>query len=530
MLNFFVQLIILLLTTSLVAQEPIPNESFLTNLQITKLYDEMINEIELLDAEGIQVRNRTKEITWEEYKMYHREKFIKSKSFSELQKNFQAFGNGFVSGHSDFDFLYPIESDTLAPIESNIKLGFTYPTFGFFDIKSKQTITKINEIPIETVFHQFVNYQTVSTPINDCQRSFKKRFENGQLLVDGKMPSTVHFANGTSQSIAYKTSINYQTTYDRLTAGINLEGKYQGWKTIGKGYKVAVLQKDSIALVKIKNFLFLKGRGGGFDCQEEAADSTHCAEVQVIRTALDKIAGSVNYLIIDLQENIGGHENIRFAKELCPNEFYDLRVQYKKTSLLEDDELRPKLFYYSKRAENWYQDLKTKEVFDTIKTGDFLPIRAGFCRGDSLCQFKPIPINSTASRVFKQIIVLVNENTVSSGDDFTFKFEEYADALIAGQPQASDLTYSLVSILFYLDPAGKISKKYFGNRQREFEVDGTELFKFSIPYSKTIDKHGAMLQGNPLPLDLEVALTKENFLNREEHVLDSAIKNLIEKK
>jgi hypothetical protein len=127
----------------------------------------------------------------------------------------------------------------------------------------------------------------------------------------------------------------------------------------------------------------------------------------------------------------------------------------------------------------------------------------------------------------KKRIVLVNEGTASSADDFTFRMKEFGKAYVMGQPHSADLTYAFVMVLFYLDGEGKIQKKYFGNRQREYEVDGKEVLKFSIPLSRTVDSNGNMLQGNPVLLNKEIELTKENFETRELSVLNSVVKTWI---
>lgn len=505
------------------------SKDFLNKSQLKDLYKSIVQEIDYLDAEGIAVRNSTKTVSWEQYKKYHKKPFTKSKTFQELEENFKNFGSGFVCGHSDFDFLYTNEKDKAAAIKSDIKIGFTYPDVSFFDLKSKKTIKLINGKPINAVFEHFLNYQTANNTLNDCQNAFVKAFEKGRLLVDGEKLHSITFQDETAQKITFSPKISTKSFYEIYSEAIVLEGKYKDWQVVEQGYKVAVLQQKNVALVKIKDFIYFKGRGGEMACQEAAKDSTQCSDIQIIRKALKKIADETDYLVIDLQGNYGGQENTWFLSELCPNDFYDLRVQYKKTPLLKNDTLRPYLFYNSERAENWYQNLAKSSVYKQIDDGDFLPIRADFCRGDELCEMKPISPTGTSTQDFEQIIVLVNEDTASSADDFAYRMNEYGNALMAGQPQSADLTYSLVGVLFYIDKKGDIQKTYVGNRQQEHEVNGTELLKFSIPYSKTVDKNGHLLQGKPLKLDVEVPITKDNFENREENTLQIVVQKLTNK-
>jgi hypothetical protein len=117
--SFFMKKIILIISLFLItitngmSQEL--NDSFLSKKQVCKLFDDMILEIETLDAEGIEVRNTTKDVNWNTYKKFHRKKFKKVKSYYELKQKFEAFGAGFVCGHSDFNFLYPVKKEKTSP-------------------------------------------------------------------------------------------------------------------------------------------------------------------------------------------------------------------------------------------------------------------------------------------------------------------------------------------------------------------------------------------------------------------------------
>lgn len=62
-------LAIFIISSSSIAQEL--SNPFLSRKEICQLFDEMISEIETLDAEGIEVRNNTKDINWKQYKQYH---------------------------------------------------------------------------------------------------------------------------------------------------------------------------------------------------------------------------------------------------------------------------------------------------------------------------------------------------------------------------------------------------------------------------------------------------------------------------
>ncbi|WP_405206246.1 S41 family peptidase [Aquimarina sp. LLG6339-5] len=502
-------------------------KKFLTTKQISDLYDMMISEIEYVDAEAIEVRNKTKLVNWDQYKAYHQKQFGKADSYKSLRKKFLDFGKGFTSGHSYFKFSYPIEKQKKDKLESSIKIGFTYPEMVFFDIESKKTISKINDVSLQDIFDHFVNYETRANGIGTCQSSFKYRFEHGALKVKGDLPKQITFEDGSQKEVTYAINNDAESSYDRYMKRIDLN-EYQDWQLIEKGYKTALLIRDSIALVKIKNFAFKSG-GNDLRCTTAAGDSTVCSDILKIRNGLKSIKNDISYVIFDVQSNPGGNENSSFLAEFCPSEFKDLRVQYKKTAILDDNDLRTALSYGFQGANGWFEEISENGIYEKTENGSFLPPRGDFCRAGNKCELEYIEPNETAKRDIKKIIVLVNERTASSADDFVYRMKEYSNATIVGQPQSADLTFALIGIVFYVDNQGNIKKMYTGNNQRNYDVPGTELFQFSIPYSRTVDKNGEMLQGNPLKPDLLVKITKDNFENRERIVLNKAIEKFVTK-
>ena len=495
--------------------------------QTEYLFQNIINDIETYDAEMIYTRNNNKDISWDSYKEYHKGKWETGVTEEALRELFYDFGKGYVNGHSRFRFLYPKKSQVKKKrvfYKSEIKLGYTYPEVSFFDLETKNTIIEINDVPIKDILWEFKNYKTKSINENAVIDAFKEGFENRFLKIENEFPHTATFSNGQKKTITYieKTTIKRYDIY----ANINVDN-YKNWKLISKGYKVALLQKNNVALIKIRNFKYPNGRGGGVSCEDvNPADSTMCKDVRLLKTGLDSISKNIEYLIFDLQGNHGGQENTPFLKMFSPGPFYDLRVQYRKTPLLLNPKIREALNYYESRGENWFKQIKNNGIYDKTKEGDFLPPRADFCRGDFNCKLVKQKPNDALTSKFKKIIILVNDATASSADDFTFRFKENKNVYVAGQPQASDLTYALITVLYYLDEEGKIQKIYYGNIQEEPKVEGTKLFKFDIPYSKTVGENGEILQGNPLPLDLLVPITKENFKTKEIDVLNNVLEKM----
>lgn len=501
------------------------HKPLLTKKQTHSLFEMMILDIEYYDAEMRATRNNTKEVSWKKYKAFHKKNWNKSVSPKELKQLFYDFRRGYLNGHSHLSFLHPTEKNNTvySDYESTIKLGYTYPDISFYNEENGNKIVSINNKPIEDVFWNFSNYRTSKIKPNAVLNSFSENFNQRYLKIDGEFPYMIQYEDQKADSVIYKSvqSSDENIFFD----GIDISG-YEDWETIEKGYKVALLKKNDVALIKIKNFIYMKGSGGDVECNdsfEKIADSTMCKDVKLLELGLQSIKNRTNFLIFDLQDNLGGNENTPFVKMFSPNPFTDTGVKYRKTKLMEDPEIRDALVYFTPNAENWYKSIRENGQYQQVEFGDFLPVRGDFCQGDDECSLTAINPNNDLTSKFDKIIVLTNHGTGSSADDFVFRFKEFGGAFIAGQPQSADLTYSLISVVYYLDEQGNLGRVFYGNAQKKPSISGKELFKIDIPYSKTVDKNGDMLQGNPLPMDLLVPITRNNFRNIKRDVLNQAI-------
>lgn len=501
-------------------------DTFVNPLQLEQLYDMLIHEIETIDAEAIETRNKSKKTKWKEWVVLQKSNFTNAKSYSELNDAFVTFNRGFVNAHARPKFMYPIQEKYKPSLNVSIKMGYTFPEINFFDQESKQKIVKLNDTNIEDVFAHHTDFLCKGNTSINCARAFKIEFESGTLKVANKDIKSVTLENGDKLNLTFE-EVEAEDRYAFVTSAIDFQNMNPSWKLIASGYKVAIWKKNDVVLIKTKNFVYPLGSDGGLRCPDSAADSTQCGDIQIIRTALSKINNEVSHLILDVQDNPGGNENSRFIAELCPMPFKDLAVQYRKSSFLEDPELRNHLFYYSDRTENWYQKIKVNGIYKATPDLQFFPPIADFCQGAEDCALDFIEPNPSTKKDWENIIVLINEGTASSGDDFAYRMKFYADAKIVGQTQSADLSYSLLTVFFYLDQEGNVRKKYYGNNSKDLEVQGTPLFTFDIPFSRSIDNKGNLLQGNPLKLDLEVTLTKDNFAFREKFTLESAIKEFV---
>ena len=312
--------------------DSIPNKVGLQDMpylspdQLEGFYDLLISEIERLDAEGIETRNNTKAVSWDTYKAFHQSQFREADNWNALASAYNTFGKGFVNLHSHFQFSLP-SSRTMSL--SDIQLGYTYPEISFYNLKTKDVVTHINGVDIESVYYQFENYNCAFNSKIGCVASFVSNFRLGSIKVKGEAPRTVTYENGQSDRVIY-TEKPPTDRYARYLASVDTARYDDSWKPVAYGYKVALYKKDDIALIRIKDFMYPNGNGGGLDCGEAASDSTVCKDIQILRAGLDGMGDDIDYLIFDIMDNGGGNENSSFIAEFAMKPFYDMATAYRK--------------------------------------------------------------------------------------------------------------------------------------------------------------------------------------------------------
>lgn len=487
------------------------NTAFLTQKQRDQLYRQLVDFIETYDAEGMATRNFSKKVQWQAYKKIKRMAFLKSNDWQALKMAFDQFAAGFVNLHSHFRFNAELQSPRL---QSSIQLGFTYPEITFFNRGDLQTINQMNHKNTESVFNDFEQTSCRYNSTIGCLNSFIDHFNRGKILINDGVVNTITI-NNTIMPVEYDELKFVPSKTSNRNKGVDIS-RYQEWKLIGKGHKVAVLTQADNFLLVIENFRYHK-TGGDFRCTEPAEELTMCADIQLMRKIFNQVNTKDINLIIDVQNNGGGKENTPFMAELSNAAFKDLPVQFKNTPLLNDESMRNGLFYGSNRAEQWYHNLTSD---DKHMKNAWLPVRADFCRADELCELKWIEPNS--KRQFKAIYLLTNDHCVSSCDDLVWRLNEFSGAKIVGLPQAADATYSRISGTFYLD-SDNIIKHVFHSDGQQAVFNGVKLFSLTIPYSKTLTEAGELRQGRAAPAQFLLPITRDNFTT---HAIDS-LKELV---
>lgn len=489
------------------------DQPFLNSQQLNALFDQLIEELVANDTEAIQTRNETKSVLWKEYVALKKPAFVNSQSWDELADAYDSLGAGFVNLHSKFKFNAPPKKQS---VQANIKIGYTYPEIGFFiDDDEQQDIVRINEQHIKVAFDDFENLNCPFSNTIGCLRSFVKSFSAGKLKVNNEMVHQLA-TNQSTIDVVYELTTK-DGNNNRYYEAIDVSN-YADWTLLKKGYKAALFKKHDTLLLSIQDFVYNRGSGDDFRCGQDSAEKTLCYDVRLIREVLDKHQSAQTDLIIDVQNNGGGNENTAFLAELVNAPFEDLKVAFKNTEHMQNDKLRSHLFYGSKKAEHWFTSLNKADF-----SAEFLPERADFCQGDEQCQITTIQANN--QRKFKDVYVLTNDRCVSSCDDFVWRMSEFGGAKIVGLPHSTDATYSRLSIMFYLNPEGKIQRTFYGDGMKA-DFAGIEIFSATIPYSKTINQQGQIRSGKTAPYEFILPVTKANFNNHAEDSLQRLFKVL----
>ncbi|GCC50462.1 hypothetical protein SanaruYs_06770 [Chryseotalea sanaruensis] len=85
--------------------------------------------------------------------------------------------------------------------------------------------------------------------------------------------------------------------------------------------------------------------------------------------------------------------------------------------------------------------------------------------------------------------------------------KDYSDAIITGQLQTADATFSRITLVYYINH-NNISKSVYGYGE---PIEQKNLFyTITIPNSATINVDGSPKQGVPTVLDYQVPIEKDH--------------------
>lgn len=479
-------------------------------------FDQLTRDIEQFDAEAIDTRNRTKKVSWTEFKKFYRDKLDECDGEPECARSvLTRFGNGFVSLHARFEIAgsenQRIWSDSTS--KATPAIAIEYPSLNCFVQGTSRQITHLNELPINEVLQDFINYDCRYSSAPGCAFDFIRRLNANRIFVNEEPVTNITLSGGPSVHVAYD-----KVKHNRKTGSkAELSASMKDWDLVVEGNKFILLRHRESYILKFSDFVY-EGLGGGLYCEGQAAENSLCGDIQLLTASIK--GKKIDTLIVDVQGNYGGVEISPLIAALAKKPFYDLSIRFRKTRALENDTLRPYLFWSNSNLENWFTTLMQRDEYAKIPYGSYLPATADFCRGSANCDL--VPIDPAGQLHIGKIIIVTNYYCMSSCDDFVWRMKDYGDADIAGQPHAADATYSLITLAYY-QRGTMISRKEYGPGQ---SVDSLDLiFTATIPNSATVTKQGQPLQGVPAKLNYEVAIDKNHNIAPELYTLSQVLKH-----
>lgn len=475
---------------------PFPVES-----QRRKIAVYLFSGIESIDAITINLRNKTRKVDWKTYKEKSIEKIANSSNWSSFYQSLDNIHYGILSRHSYVLVDRYIENKA-NPIERwpSIELGYSWPEVSFFSTKNHKDIESINGFNIEKIFDQFFNYYCNDIHQSGCLKLFSDYMKSGYRFMGKADKLVINFKDGSSELI-----VNKKDEKNKKQKATECQKMYPSLyvELIYAGNQSCLYQKNDILVLKIFHFGKWGTSSDDIYC-EHAAKKGMCSDINEIKRVTT--TEPEKHLVIDLQDNKGGTENTPWIAALTYNGFKDNLVLYKNISILSDPEIRSSAFYHSDRAETWY-----KKITKNVSSSDvFLPLRADFCRGASDCDVRTIKSSPTPIK-YKSLKLVINENCVSSCDDFIWRTRQYANAKTYGQLSATDGAYARLNGYLFIDQNGKLTNVIAGEGIIPSNVGATLLVAYQIPISKTVDINGDPLEGDGSILDNILPINKSNF-------------------
>jgi hypothetical protein len=481
--------------------------SFPGEIQREEIADKLLAGIERIDAIAIELRNKTRDVDWDTYKSITIRRIVNSTNWNSLYRSIDNLHYGILNRHS-----YLVIDKSIRRNVTNyakwpkLELGYTWPKVSFFSTINYKSIEKINNHKVEDIFENFFNFYCNDVHQSGCLRFFSSYMKSGYFFLGAEDQLRVSYTDGSSEVFDkkdkvkrnQKSSINCSEVYSSLSLNLIYDGSQS-----------CLFETPDAFVLKILNF---GNWGTNYDdiyC-EHPTEQGMCFDINTIKKIT--YSSSKKTLIIDLQNNKGGTENTPWIAALTRRGFKDNLVMYKNLHLLLQPDVRSSAFYHSERAEKWYQILKGKVSNNVDEYGDFLPIRADFCRGSKECGIRTIR-SSTTPIQYKNLKLVINEGCVSSCDDFIWRTRRYANAETYGQLPATDGTYARLNGYLFMNKQGIITSIFTGEGSEPLGDNGTLLVTYQIPISKTVNADGESLEGDNKILDFPLPIDKQNFSN-----------------
>jgi len=502
--------LLFIFTFASIAEE---QQDYLDQRQLDAIASQLITNFERLDAISIDVRDRSRSVKWDSYKNGLSTSIRSARNWTDFVLAIDNFHYGITNLHSYVEVAKEIRalSTSVRPSWPAIPLGYTYPQISFFDTQTGKSITSLNGQPITAIFDTFVNYYCNDLHQQGCLNRFAKYISRGYRFAGNHVQAVIGYTDGSEKMFDKQSSFEG----GRQTAKKCEENIEElDLKLVFKGAQSCLYNGKTSYLLKILEFGSWGNKFDDIYCTKPSAAGM-CSDINSITAIINKTPASD--LFIDLQNNGGGSENTPWVAALTANGFMDNLVEYKKITEINQTDIRQAMFYGSDYAESWFAELTIEQ-----KENNFLPARGDFCRGSNTCL--PTLIKSNPNHInFKQLVLITNNNCVSSCDDLVWRLKAYSNAKVVGQMPATDGAYARLMVYVILRPNGEVTSIISGeDMQADFPQDQL-LFSYRVPVSRTVASNGIILDGNTDVLDIVFDVNKSNYLSINEDNIKRAL-------
>lgn len=484
-----------------------------------QIAERLLNDMASVDAVTMKLRDKTRKVSWADFRKGSAEQVEKAQDWEALYSALNNIHYGIINRHS-FLLVGDSISDRFEKLGRwpGADLGYTWPEINFFTKDQHQDVAQINGVPTSELFEQFYNWYCNDVHVSGCLSLFTRYLRHGYGFLGKLDELTVTLSDGTRR-VYQPDSTPKIPERDKSSC----ESVYQHFSLFKNNHAALLFSGSQACLFEIQDKFVVKifyfgswGTDYGDIYCIRAEDEGMCHDINRIKSILNENEPKV--LVLDIQDNGGGSEGTPWIAALTHHGFYDNLAKYRNIPLLKDPVLRENAFYYSDKAENWYQGIE-----GSVSESDYyLPPRAEFCRGSERCQSTLI---KSAKYPFKysELRLVINNQCVSSCDDMVWRTRRFADAKTFGQLPASDGVYARLNGYVFLNKQHQVDSIIVGE-DTEFDRElGRLLVSWRLPISKTVAIDGKDLEGDDSVLDVAVAVTKSNFATLNEHNLLRAI-------
>ena len=475
----------------------------------------LFNVMEQFDAQGKEIRNRNKGVSWNDWKSHIFAQIGSGEQPRNLHDILELIDDGFINSHSYIRGSSQVPRPTHGVRYLNVELSI--PSLDFYFSSPhlpRQKVTHVNEVPLLELVDDYVNYRCDLALRVSCNFQLAERLEFG-IFPRPNGDDPIQSFNG--EPWIDKDPIDPYTVEDNCA----LFKRNSAWTMLLDDGAVCVFRRDDVLLLRVRQFqMKMSSSVDDIYCLSNHAENTMCSSVNQFQSAIEQLGvTSTMRLVIDLQGNGGGGENTGWVAALVHKGFTDNPIRYRcNREMLSDPTVRSSIFYGSDRAESWFNQELTHDQ-RSCSGMTFLPVRADFCRAHARCQLRTMPPRSSTPQ-FSSITLVVDEDCASSCDDFVVRLKLFGDATIVGVPPRSDSTYARVRGAIGYSSNGKLGYQLF---PRANSTDSTfrSIVNFQLPVSRTTDSSGNLVDGKS-PLDILLPLPVEEYHRRREYRVEQA--------